>query len=150
MLFWIPVMVLLLLLISVVITKSIKASIDTKPVLYLKKLNILHKINTILSIVIIVVLILSAIVITNNWCLSADKVRLQETQSALIYKAKSQNIRDKFGITNKDYIDEVQKWNSDIKMYKALENDFWIGIFVPNIYSEFETIDYSDVKFNNN
>jgi anaerobic ribonucleoside-triphosphate reductase len=50
--------------------------------------------------------------------------------------------RDEFGFLGKEIIDEVQNWNEDIRYYKAAQDDFWVGIFHPNVYDEFETIDY--------
>jgi hypothetical protein len=61
---------------------------------------------------------------------------------ALTYKIESDAYRDEFGLLNKSVIDEVQKWNEDVVYYKAIQDDFWVGIFYPNVYDEFETIDY--------
>jgi len=44
---------------------------------------------------------------------------------------------------NKEVIDEIQDWNENITYYKNIQKDFWVGIFVPNVYDQFETIDYT-------
>ena len=67
----------------------------------------------------------------------------KETFDAITYKVESGACRDEFGLLNKEVIDEIQDWNEDITYYKNLQKDFWVGIFVPNVYDQFETIDYT-------
>lgn len=92
--------------------------------------------------------IISIIVISVN-CIGSEgeKLAYEQRYESLIYKAKSEAIRDEFGIINKDYIDEIQAWNENVVKLKNWEKDFWIGIFVPNIYGEFETIDLSEISY---
>ena len=61
---------------------------------------------------------------------------------ALVYKIESDAYRDEFGVVNKSVIDEIQDWNEDLAYNKEIQDDFWLGIFYPNIYDDFETIDY--------
>ena len=70
------------------------------------------------------------------------QAKLVETQTALEYKIKSSDARDKFGLLNKSIIDDVQRYNEYIAYNKALQKDIWIGIFIPNIYDDFYIIDY--------
>ena len=72
----------------------------------------------------------------------AEAALLNETHTALVYKMESTTCRDEFGFLSKDVIDDVQEWNETIRKNQALQDDFWIGIFVPNIYDEFQLIDY--------
>ena len=68
----------------------------------------------------------------------------QEKYNAISYKVESGVCRDEFGLLNKEVVDEIQEWNEDIVYHKAIQRDFWIGVFYPNIYDEFETIDYTN------
>ena len=68
----------------------------------------------------------------------ADKERYK----ALTYKVESDSCRDEFGLLSKEVIDEIQEWNEAVVKGKTLQRDFWVGIFYPNIYDDFETIDY--------
>lgn len=81
--------------------------------------------------------------------ISADgcKVEYEQTYSALIYKSQTENIRDEFGIVNKEYIDEVQAWNEGLSKCKAYSNDFWIGIFYPKkVFQDLELINLEEIK----
>lgn len=65
-----------------------------------------------------------------------------EIYNAIEYKVTSGACRDELGLLSKEVIDEVQNWNKDVKYYQAVQDDFWIGIFYPNVFDQFETIDY--------
>lgn len=92
------------------------------------------------------VIIMLAFIIGNH-C-GADGWRLSnvEQYKALTYKAQTEACRDEFGIVTKEYIDEIQKWNMDLVKYQRYQRDFWIGIFYPNIFDEFQTIDIDSIK----
>ena len=66
----------------------------------------------------------------------------KETFDAITYKVESGVCRDEFGLLNKEVIDEIQSWNESIIYNQKMQNDFWVGVFYPNVYDQFETIDY--------
>lgn len=66
----------------------------------------------------------------------------KEIYEGITYKVTSGACRDEFGLLSKEVIDEVQEWNEDVRFYKVAQRDFWIGIFYPNVFDQFETIDY--------
>ena len=66
--------------------------------------------------------------------------RSNERYEALCYKVKTENAIDDFGLRNKEIIDEIQEWNEEIVEHQTLQDDFWIGIYFPNVYDQFETI----------
>ena len=65
-----------------------------------------------------------------------------EKYKALTYKLESEACRDQFGLLNKEIIDEVQSWNVKVTYYKAMENNFWVGIYYPDVYGNLGMIDY--------
>ena len=66
----------------------------------------------------------------------------KETFDAITYEVESGACRDEFGLLNKEVIDEIQSWNESIIYNQKMQNDFWVGVFYPNVYDQFETIDY--------
>lgn len=74
---------------------------------------------------------------------NAQVEKTKEQYNAITYKVESGACRDEFGLLNKEVIDEIQDWNESITYYKNIQKDFWIGIFIPNVYDQFETIDYT-------
>lgn len=41
----------------------------------------------------------------------------------------------------KELMDAIQEWNEDLAFNKSIQNNFWVGILVPDIYDEFEFIE---------
>ena len=66
----------------------------------------------------------------------------KETFDAITYKVESGACRDEFGLLNKEVTDEIQSWNESVIYNQKMQNDFWVGVFYPDIYDQFETIDY--------
>lgn len=92
-------------------------------------------------------LIMLFIIICNNAGTGGMIALHQERYKALTYKVESENSRDNLGLLNKDYVDEIQSWNEDLAKNKSLQRDFWLGVFYPNIYDDFETIDLDNVVY---
>lgn len=79
----------------------------------------------------IVVLCMLIPIIASNVSAEGERAANEQRYKALIYKAQTEDIRDEFGIVNKEYIDEVQAWNENLARYQEKSNSFWIGIFYP-------------------
>ena len=70
----------------------------------------------------------------------------REQYKAITYKIESDTCRDEFGLLNKEVIDEIQEWNKDVRFYQNIQDNFWLGIYYPNVFDEFETIDYESFE----
>ena len=90
----------------------------------------------------IVVGVMACVIVSENTEASAKVEQYRERYKALEFKVESKSYRDDFGLLNKEVIDEIQQWNEDVSYNKSIQRNFWLGIFYPNIYDEFETIDY--------
>ena len=72
--------------------------------------------------------------------------KTREQYKAITYKIESNSCRDEFGLLNKEVIDEIQEWNKDVRFYQNIQDNFWLGIYYPNVFDEFETIDYESFE----
>ena len=43
-------------------------------------------------------------------------------------------------VQNEHYISDIITWNATISSGKSIQRDFWVGIFIPNIYGGFDII----------
>lgn len=91
----------------------------------------------------IIMTIMIIIFACNYIGVNAQVEKAKERYNAIAYKVESGACRDEFGLLNKEVIDEIQDWNEHVTYYKNFQKDFWVGIFVPNVYDQFETIDYT-------
>ena len=37
-------------------------------------------------------------------------------------------------------MNQIQDWNTDLAYRKTIQRNFWVGIYYPNVYDEFEFI----------
>lgn len=95
----------------------------------------------------IITLVLMTTIVCQHSTSAGYKAGYDELYKSLQYKIQTEQCRDEFGLINKEFIDEVQNWNVDVAKYKEYQRDFWIGIFYPNIFDDFETIDLSEILY---
>lgn len=94
-----------------------------------------------------IIMVIMIIIFACNYIgVKAQVEKNKEQYNAITYKVESGACRDEFGLLNKEVIDEIQDWNESITYYKNLQEDFWAGIFIPNVYEQFETIDYAKYR----
>ena len=77
---------------------------------------------------------------------NAKVEQLKETFEAITYKVESGACRDELGLLSKEVIDEIQSWNESIIYNQKMQDNFWIGIFIPDVYDQFKTIDYEKYR----
>jgi hypothetical protein len=91
----------------------------------------------------IVVLIMSIFIIGTYVDVEANIAANKQIYASLVYQYENDIYdNDDDVIGKKQLYDQIQEWNKDLARYKAKEKDFWIGIFYPNVYDQFEFIEY--------
>jgi hypothetical protein len=90
-----------------------------------------------------VVLIMGIIIIDAHVGVEADIAANKQIYASLVYQYENDIYdNDDDVIGKKQLYDQIQEWNKDLAKYKAIEKDFWVGIFYPNIFDQFEFIEY--------
>lgn len=73
--------------------------------------------------------------------LDASIAENQQRYETLKYQLENEEYRGDFSsISRHEFYNEIQKWNTDLATGKALEDNFWIGIFYPN--ELYDSLDY--------
>lgn len=47
---------------------------------------------------------------------------------------------------NEYLITDIVEWNTTIRFNQKYQKDFWIGVYIPNIYDNYKTIDIKEVN----
>ena len=90
----------------------------------------------------IAVLVMSIHLCVEYSTVDANIAKNEELYKAITYKVESETCRDEFGLLSKEVIDEIQEWNKDVLYHQNIQDNFWIGIFYPDVFDRFKTIDY--------
>ena len=87
--------------------------------------------------------IMLIVIIVNNVGVEASIEANKQRYESLIYQAENNLYENDNDLGKKELVNQIQKWNEDLAKGKALQDDFWVGIFIPDIYDEFEFIPMS-------
>lgn len=128
--------VILILLAVTVITAVVAVVTDRS---YLDIMPIIFgTLSMIFGIVLAVVVILAVVAnISTDGFVESSKQRY----NSLVYQLENNLYDNDNDLGKKELYNQIQDWNEDLAKGKALQNDFWLGAFYPDVYDQFDFID---------
>lgn len=89
----------------------------------------------------VVLLVISVIGFATSYIGTDASVAKWETQyESLTYQLENNLYDNDNDIGKKELMDEIREWNEDLAYRKAIQRNFWVGIYYPNIYDNLEFI----------
>ena len=111
--------------------------------------DILADISLIISIPLLALGIIGLIISTPSFVsyigLDGQIESMNQERETIIYQLENNIYNNDNDLGLKETINEAVEWNEDIAYKKANQNDFWIGIYIPDIYEDFELIDIENI-----
>lgn len=89
----------------------------------------------------IIALIMSIFVIDANVGIDGKIASNEQRYEALVYQVENEIYENDNDVGKYELYNQVREWNEDLAKGKAMQNDFWFGIFYPDIFDKFEFIE---------
>ena len=93
------------------------------------------------SIGFIVAIIMLIVIIVKNTNVDAYVAENQMRYEMLVYQYENDIYDNDNDLGKRDLMEDIREWNEDLAYYRKAQDDFWVGIFHPNVYDQFEFIE---------
>lgn len=100
-----------------------------------------HLLATIAVALTLIALLISTIGLASVYISADASVAKWETQyESLTYQLENNLYDNDNDIGKKELMDEIREWNGNLAYCKEIQRNFWVGIYYPNVYDNFEFI----------
>ena len=89
----------------------------------------------------LVSIIMLVVIIVENTNVDAYVSENQMRYEMLVYQYENDIYDNDNDLGKRDLMEDIQKWNEDLAYHRKAQDDFWVGIFYPNVYDQFEFIE---------
>ena len=93
------------------------------------------------SVGFIVAIIMLIVIIVKNTNVDAYVAENQMRYEMLVYQYENNLYDNDNDLGKRDLMEDIQEWNEDLAYHRKAQDDFWVGIFHPNVYDQFEFIE---------
>lgn len=113
-------------------------------VIFTDELNNSHIVAMFILGVGICLLVISTFIFAINYIgTEASIAGWEKRYESLTYQSENNLYDNDNDIGKKELMNEIRKWNEDLAYHKEIQRNFWVGIYYPNIYDNFEFIPLS-------
>ena len=100
-------------------------------------------ISEVISIVLgVAILFMTVAICIGNFGADAKAAKYKERYDSLVYQYENEIYCDDNAVY--DLLADIREYNEDLAYYQEIQDDFWIGVFYPNIFDQFELIELDE------
>ena len=128
MLFWIFVGIFVVALVGVIVC-------------YYLDCDVVVGLTEILTAISGIAIVVSIAIMANNYIhADANVAKYQKRYELLTYQYENDFYNNDNDVGKYELVSQIEYWNTDLAYRKTIQRDFWLGIYYPNIYDQFEFI----------
>lgn len=94
----------------------------------------------------VVAIIELAVMGCNHFGVDGYIAKMNTRREMLVYQLENDIYDNENDLGKRELMTDIQSWNEDLANYKERQDDFWLGIFTPNIYDQFEFIELEEIE----
>ena len=65
-----------------------------------------------------------------------------QTYESLTYQLENNLYDNDNDLGKKELYNQITEWNEDLACYQNIQDNFWFGIYYPNVFDQFKFIEY--------
>ena len=102
----------------------------------------LENLGIAISVIGIFGIIASVVVLAINYIgIDGYIAQMNTRYETLVYQYENNIYDNDNDLGKRELMVDIQNWNEDLSSRRERQRDFWIGIYIPNIYDQFEFIE---------
>lgn len=88
-----------------------------------------------------IAIVVSIAIMANSYIhADANVAKYQKRYESLTYQYENDFYNNDNDVGKYELVSQIEYWNTDLAYRKTIQRDFWLGIYYPNIYDQFEFI----------
>lgn len=97
--------------------------------------------TAILTVISGIAIVVSIAIMANSYIhADANVAKYQKRYESLTYQYENDFYNNDNDVGKYELVSQIEYWNTDLAYRKTIQRDFWLGIYYPNIYDQFEFI----------
>ena len=111
-------------------------------ILFKHDFELLYIISGVISLLAAAALLIEIVVLAVNY-ISVDGYiqKINIRHDMLVYQYENDIYDNDNDLGKRELIEDIRNWNEDLASRKENQDDAWIGIFIPDIYDQFDFIE---------